>query len=93
MADIAHGKYVVTQPKQNLVVPGWAGNLQEDTSTRVRYVDSEVIKGASSMWSASGSGRPTNRTKQVLLPTLMITTRSLASSVPTRMTCVTSVPK
>ncbi len=46
MAEIGHGKYVVTQPKENLIVPGWAGNLQRDTSTRVMYLDSEVIKGA-----------------------------------------------
>jgi hypothetical protein len=46
VVDVGHGKYVVTQPKQNLVIPGWAGNLQQDTSTRVMYLDSEVIKGA-----------------------------------------------
>ncbi|MBN1631389.1 MAG: hypothetical protein JW990_16635, partial [Thermoleophilia bacterium] len=46
MAEIWHGKYVVTQPKQNLVVADWAGNLQQDTSTRVMYLDGEVIPGA-----------------------------------------------
>jgi len=46
VAEIWHGKYVVTQPKQNLVVADWAGNLQADTSTRVMYLDGEVIPGA-----------------------------------------------
>ncbi|HSW58202.1 MAG TPA: hypothetical protein VLH15_07360 [Dehalococcoidales bacterium] len=46
MSDFKHGKYVVTQPKQNLVVPQWGGNLSAETSTRVMYLDSEVIKGA-----------------------------------------------
>jgi hypothetical protein len=46
VAEIGHGKYVVTQPKKDLVIADWAGNLQQDTSTRVMYLDSEVIKGA-----------------------------------------------
>jgi len=46
MTEFHHGKYVVTQPKKNLVVEKWAGNLQADTSTRVMYLDSEVIPGA-----------------------------------------------
>jgi hypothetical protein len=41
-----HGKYIVTQPKKNLVVPKWGGNLSSETSTRVMYLDNEVIKGA-----------------------------------------------
>jgi hypothetical protein len=46
MAEIHHGKYIVTQPKKDLVVPKWAGNLQQDTSTRVMYLDGTVIPGA-----------------------------------------------
>ena len=40
------GKYIVTKPKENLVVPEWGGSLSEERSTRVMYLDSEVIKGA-----------------------------------------------
>ena len=40
------GKYIVTNPKQNLVVPEWGGNLSAERSTRVMYLDSEVIPGA-----------------------------------------------
>jgi hypothetical protein len=46
MDEFKHGKYIVTQPKKNLVVPKWGGNLSSETSTRVMYLDSEVIKGA-----------------------------------------------
>ncbi len=46
MSEFKHGKYIVTQPKKNLVVPSWGGNLSQETSTRVMYLDSEVIKGA-----------------------------------------------
>lgn len=44
--DFTHGKYIVTQPKKNLVVPSWGGNLSKETSTRIMYLDSEVIPGA-----------------------------------------------
>jgi len=44
--EFRHGKYIVTQPKQNIVVPDWGGSLSPETSTRVMYLDSEVIKGA-----------------------------------------------
>jgi len=40
------GKYIVTNPKENLVVPKWGGNLSQERSTRMMYLDSEVIKGA-----------------------------------------------
>jgi hypothetical protein len=46
MSEFHHGRYVVTQGKQNLEVPQWAGNLQADSSTRVMYLDSTVIPGA-----------------------------------------------
>ena len=46
MTEFSHGKYVVTRPKENIVVPKWGGNLNQETSTRVMYMDSEVIPGA-----------------------------------------------
>jgi hypothetical protein len=46
MAKSEHGKYIVTQPKKDLVVPDWGGNLSADRSTRMFYLDSEVIPGA-----------------------------------------------
>ena len=46
MDEFKHGKYIVTQPKQNIVVPSWGGSLSPETSTRVMYLDSEVIEGA-----------------------------------------------
>ena len=46
MTESIHGKYIITQPKENLVVPSWGGNLSQETSTRLFYLDSEVIKGA-----------------------------------------------
>jgi len=46
MEEFKHGKYIVTQPKQNIVVPPWGGSLSPETSTRVMYLDSDVIKGA-----------------------------------------------
>jgi hypothetical protein len=46
MADFKHGKYIVTGPKENLVVPSWGGSLAEERTTRMMYVDNEVIKGA-----------------------------------------------
>ena len=46
MEEVKHSKYIVTEPKQNIYVPPWAGSLSPDRSTRVMYLDSEVIKGA-----------------------------------------------
>jgi hypothetical protein len=46
MEEFKHGKYIVTEPKQNIVVPPWGGNLSKEKSTRVMYLDSDVIKGA-----------------------------------------------
>ena len=46
MGESIHGKYIITQPKKDIVVPKWGGNLSEERSTRVMYLDSEVIKGA-----------------------------------------------
>ena len=46
MDKFYHGKYITTQPKKNIVVPKWGGNLKSDTSTRVMYLDSSVIPNA-----------------------------------------------
>jgi hypothetical protein len=46
MAKSEHGKYIVTKPKKNLAIPEWGGNLSENRSTRMFYLDSEVIPGA-----------------------------------------------
>ena len=46
MAEFTHGKYIITEPKPNIVVPPWAGNLSPETSTRVMYLDSEYVEGA-----------------------------------------------
>lgn len=46
MAKSEHGKYIVTKPKKDLIVPEWGGNLSEKRSTRMFYLDSEVIPGA-----------------------------------------------
>jgi hypothetical protein len=46
MEEVKHSKYIVTEPKQNIYVPPWAGSLSPDTSTRVMYLDNEVIEGA-----------------------------------------------
>jgi hypothetical protein len=40
------GKYIVTKPKKDIVVPDWGGSLSSERSTRVMYLDSAVIKGA-----------------------------------------------
>ncbi len=46
MAKSEHGKYIVTKPKENLVVPDWGGSLSAERSTRMMYLDSEVVPGA-----------------------------------------------
>ena len=46
MEEFKHGKYIITQPKSNLVMPSWGGSLPTDTSTRMMFLDSDVIKGA-----------------------------------------------
>jgi hypothetical protein len=46
MEEVKHSKYIITEPKQNIYVPPWAGSLSPNRSTRVMYLDSEVIKGA-----------------------------------------------
>ena len=46
MIRFKHGKYVITEPKPNIIVPPWAGNLSPETSTRMMYLDGEYVKGA-----------------------------------------------
>jgi hypothetical protein len=46
MAKSTYGKYIVTEPKKDIVVPSWGGFLSPERSTRMMYLDSEVIKGA-----------------------------------------------
>jgi len=46
MPEFTHGKYIITQLKKNIVVPSWGGNLSQEKTTRLFYLDSEVIKGA-----------------------------------------------
>jgi hypothetical protein len=46
VSDFTHGKYIITQPKNSIVVPSWGGNLSQETSTRLFYLDGDVIKGA-----------------------------------------------
>lgn len=41
-----NSKYIITNPKKDLVVPKWGGNLSETRSTRMMYLDGEVRKGA-----------------------------------------------
>jgi hypothetical protein len=47
MEEFIHGKYIITQPRKDLSIPEWAGNLSEEVTTRLFYLDSTVIKGAS----------------------------------------------
>jgi hypothetical protein len=46
MADSEHGKYIITKPRKDLEIPDWAGSLSETRSTRMFYLDSDVIPGA-----------------------------------------------
>lgn len=46
MPKSTYGKYIVTEPKKDIVVPPWGGSLSPERSTRMMYLDSEVIKGA-----------------------------------------------
>lgn len=41
-----NSKYIITQTKENLAIPDWAGNLSATRSTRLFYLDSEVRPGA-----------------------------------------------
>jgi hypothetical protein len=41
-----NSKYIITKPKEDLVVPQWGGNLSDTRSTRMMYLDGEVRKGA-----------------------------------------------
>jgi hypothetical protein len=41
-----NSKYIITQPKEGLVIPEWAGSLSDTRSTRMFYLDNEVRPGA-----------------------------------------------
>lgn len=44
MAESKYGKYIVTEPKANIIKPSWSP--QGPAPNRVAYLDSEVIDGA-----------------------------------------------
>jgi len=44
MAESKYGKYIVTEPKANIVKPSWSP--QGPAPGRVAYLDSEVVDGA-----------------------------------------------
>jgi hypothetical protein len=46
MDEFHFGKYIVTQPKEDLVKPDWGGNLDFSRTTPMMYLDDSVIKGA-----------------------------------------------
>lgn len=46
MAKSEHGKYIITKPRKDVDIPDWAGNLSAERSTRMFYLDSNVIPGA-----------------------------------------------
>ena len=46
MAESKYSRFIVTQPKKDLVVPDWGGSLSETRTTRMMYLDSAVIPGA-----------------------------------------------
>jgi hypothetical protein len=39
MTKSKHGKYIITKPKKDIVVPEWGGSLSSERSTRVMYED------------------------------------------------------
>ena len=41
-----NSKYIITKPKEGLVIPKWAGSLSDTRSTRMFYLDNEVRKDA-----------------------------------------------
>ena len=43
MAESKYGKYIVTEPKANIVKPPWS---PPSTPNRVAYIDNEVVEGA-----------------------------------------------
>ena len=46
MEKSEHGKYIITKPRKDVVIPDWAGNLSAERSTRMFYLDKDVIPGA-----------------------------------------------
>jgi len=46
MKEFKHGKYIVTEPKQNITPPPWGGSLSPEIAKRVMFLDSDVVDGA-----------------------------------------------
>ncbi len=46
MPKSEHGKYIITKPRKDVAIPDWAGNLSQERSTRMFYLDNDVIPGA-----------------------------------------------
>lgn len=46
MVEFKHGKYIVTEGKQNITKPPWGGSLSPEACTHMMYLDSDVIEGA-----------------------------------------------
>ena len=46
MNEFHHGKYIITEPKKDLVKPDWGGSLDFSRTTAMMYLDDSVVKGA-----------------------------------------------
>ena len=46
MAEFKHGRYIVTEGKQDIPEPPWGGYLSPENTSHVMYLDDSVIKGA-----------------------------------------------
>lgn len=46
MNEFHYGKYIVTEPKKDLVRPDWGGSLDPSRTTSMMYLDDSIIKGA-----------------------------------------------
>ena len=46
MVEFKHGKYIVTEGRQNIPKPPWGGYLSPENTSHVMYLDDSVIKGA-----------------------------------------------
>lgn len=66
MAETKYGKYIIREPKANIVLPEFRQKslkLPPGTSTRVGYVDDEVIEGSfyvEAVWFWEGSDKARN---------------------------------
>ena len=46
MVEFKHGKYIVTEGKQDIPEPPWGGYLSPETTSHMMFLDDSVIKGA-----------------------------------------------